>query len=99
MQSNTTGLSMEVFYIILLKLSLLMNLLLFRQMRKVISFQKSSQDLHKETHAYLDDLSNHVESLDKKVSKTDSSPMKPNNWDSVREAFKGPTRNEVNERT
>ncbi len=25
-------------------------------------------------------------------------PIKPNNWDSVKEAFKGPTRIEVNER-
>jgi hypothetical protein len=25
-------------------------------------------------------------------------PIKPNNWDSMKEAFKGPTRVEVNER-
>lgn len=35
-------------------------------------------------------------SLRKNLEPTE--PIKPNNWDSIREAFKGPTRVEVNER-
>lgn len=38
-------------------------------------------------------------SLSLLASQSPQSPMKPNNWDSIREAFKGPVRTEGNERT
>jgi hypothetical protein len=109
MQSNTTGHSMEVFCIVLLKFSLLCNFLLYRQIRKINAAQKLSQNHQKETkenldilledfgifHSKVDTFLNSADLLSRDSAKA---PMKPNNFDSLREAFKGPVRVD-NERT
>jgi hypothetical protein len=112
MQSNTTGHSMEVFCIILLKLSLLCNFLLFKQVRKITAVQILSQNHQKETkesidilledfgifHSKVDTFLNTADLLSREPTNSTTKPIKPNNWDSVREAFKGPVRVD-NERT
>ena len=55
-----------------------------------------------------DNLSFHLNTISEKIDRstlslrkileTTEPIIKPNNWDSVREAFKGPTRVEINER-
>jgi len=109
MQSNTTGHSMEVFCILLIKLSLICSFLHYRQIRKLSSSMESIQNTLNEIgedtgktldyccafHETLLDLNEKLSSL---PSQAPQSPIKPNNWDSVREAFKGPVRVD-NERT
>jgi hypothetical protein len=41
---------------------------------------------------------NHRSMLDLRASLEAAKPIRPNNWDSMKEAFKGPARNELNER-
>lgn len=103
---------MEVFCIVLLKFSLLCNFLLYRQVRKINAVQKLSQNHQKETkesldilledfgifHSKVDTFLNSADLLSREPTQASTKPIKPNNWDSVREAFKGPVRVD-NERT
>ena len=46
-------------------------------------------------HSKVDTLLDRAESLSQELP---NSPIRPNNWDSIREAFKGPVRVETHER-
>jgi hypothetical protein len=74
---------------------------------KVNIFQSSNDLLSQniienmaDARARLSDLEEQYRSLStlKEVVGATNQPMKPNNWDSVRQAFKGPARIEINER-
>jgi len=118
MQSNTTGLSMEIFFYILFTCLLLASLVVNVAVLKSISsletlnefFQRkfvTTLDVHGEDFDSLERQINVLEqvntdnnrSLQAILERLDAAkPIKPNNWDSVKEAFKGPVRVEINER-
>ena len=101
MQSNTTGHSMEAFLIFLILASLTANFLLSKKVQEIRAAQKISESKQGDHLIYLKnifDLVNQVASQSSLPSQLPQSPIKPNNWDSMREAFKGPVRIE-NERT
>lgn len=93
---------MEIYYIILILCNIAIQSYVFKEIYK----------LHKHDHIILRKISSDLICLQQKVNnlncKFDScssltsdspkQPIKPNNWDSIREAFKGPVRVEVNER-
>lgn len=89
---------MEVFCIVLLKFSLLCNFLLYRQIRKINAAQVISQNLHRETHQALSDIVDQIDNISSLPPQAPQPPIRPNNFDSLREAFKGPVRVD-NERT
>lgn len=103
---------MEVFFILLLSFSLLSNFLLYMQMRKMTNSQLLSEKLHKENkesndillkdfgifHSKVDTFLSTADLLSRDPTQSPTKPIRPNNWDSLREAFKGPVRVH-NERT
>jgi hypothetical protein len=109
MQSITTGLSMETFFDILilclLSYSIYQN---FAMSKKIKTSAETLDALYENQEILLKDFGIFHTKVDHFLSKTDFSsqepthaptkPIKPNNWDSVREAFKGPVRIEINER-
>jgi len=126
MQSNTTGLSMEILFDIIMVF--LLAYLVGRNSsmsKKINKMQENLELLQKQNDEIVDSLLGDFEGVEKlcvlmsqkidslpDVLKDDlhrsmlalkdiqepTKPIKPNNWDSVREAFKGPARIEVNER-
>jgi hypothetical protein len=98
MQSNTTGHSMEVFFTVLLVASLIGNFFLSKSIREIRAAQKISDSKQEDLKIYLTNIFDIVRSIPL-PSQLPQSPIKPNNWDSVREAFKGPVRVDLNERT
>lgn len=120
MQSNTTGLSMEIFFATFQ--CFLLGYLIARQavMSKKLSsleekcefFQRkfiTTLDVHGEDFDRLEDRINAVVEAIKADNHRSSQailerlesakPITPkNNWDSMKEAFKGPARVEINER-
>lgn len=103
---------MEVFCIVLLKICLISNFFIHRKLKKIVECQKISNAYCFETRQYTDNLYENIthlneqtENLANKISKISTpapdpiKPIKTNNWDSVREAFKGPTKVEFSERT
>ena len=119
MQSNTTGLSMEIFFWTFQLF--LMGYLLARSIvisKKIDVIAQNQKILDEELAGDLEGIENAVVGLSEKVDalpdmfKEDihrsllalretletAKPIKPNNWDSVKEAFKGPARVEINER-
>lgn len=92
---------MEAFLTFLILCSLTMNFVLSKRIRDVIAEQKLSESRQGDHLIYLKnifDLVNNINSVTSLTSQPPQSPIKPNNWDSMREAFKGPVRIE-NERT
>jgi hypothetical protein len=59
-------------------------------------FKEEVISLTNKTDAIANNLDRHLLALREALEPT--KPIRPNNWDSVREAFKGPTRVEINER-
>lgn len=126
MQSNTTGISMEILFDIIMVF--LLAYLVGRNSsmsKKINKMQENLELLQKQNDEIVDSLLGDFEGVEKlcvlmsqkidslpDVLKDDlhrsmlalkdiqepTKPIKPNNWDSVREAFKGPARIEVNER-
>lgn len=126
MQSNTTGLSMEIFFASLQ--CFLVSFLVGKSivMSKKINMLKAEVELLRNNQSVIDEsLAGDIEGVEKALVllseklqalpdtiKTDTDrslqailtrldaakPIKPNNWDSVREAFKGPVRVEIDER-
>ena len=114
---------MEVFYIILLKASLVLNFILFRYMKGMKVDLVAHELMHKKTNELINLIIENIDHQDDKINErldflnerfdhvlvkvehlivtneTPKSPMKPNNWDSIKEAFKVPMRVEVHERT
>jgi hypothetical protein len=105
MQSNTTGLSMEVFFTIMLTLSLICSLLMYNQLLHVCASQYVSEIHLKESkekmgvlieeyvvfHSKVESFLAKAEPLSQEPAHS-STPPKPNNWDSIREVFKAPVR-------
>lgn len=89
---------MEVFCIILLMLLLVGNFLLYRETRKISASLKTFESKQADHTIYLKHIFDIVNSIPQ-ANGAPQTPIKPNNWDSIREAFKGPTRVEINERT
>lgn len=119
MQSNTTGHSMEIFFItfqcFLLGFLVARNIALSKKINSIEKncdfFQRkfiTTMDVHGEDFDRLEDRINAVVEAIKADNHRSSQailerldaakPIKPNNWDSVKEAFKGPVRVEINER-
>jgi hypothetical protein len=119
MQSNTTGLSMELIFTMFQMF--LISYLVARNndlCKKIDTLEKNQIILHKKlvgdiegtervlvhiskkldflTDTVKEDI--HRSSLALRESLETAKPIKPNNWDSVKEAFKGPVRVEINER-
>jgi hypothetical protein len=64
---------------------------------KFLTDQIEKYDYHQKKHQMnTDGLERSLMALRDTLETT--KPIKSNNWDSVREAFKGPVRNDVNER-
>jgi hypothetical protein len=108
MQITTTGYLMEVFCVVLIKISLLLLYLLYRRVGKLSSAlhdaQKCLDYLRNDTDSIKERLGSFNHQLDEfslvlKHPQATNKSIKPNNWDSMREAFKGPVRIEINERT
>lgn len=83
---------MEIIRLCLMFFIGISNLFLFFILRKIIRSERELQKICFSTRKKVDDLEELIE------SKNSQPPMKPNNWDSIRLAFKGPVR-EKNERT
>lgn len=49
-------------------------------------------------HTKVDHFLHKADFSSQEPTQSPTKPIKPNNWDSVREAFKGPVRIEINER-
>ena len=114
---------MEVFYILLLKASLILNFMLFRYVKGLKQSICTQELMIKKNHELLSTVIENIDCQDDKLNErldylnerfdhvlvkvehlivtneTPKSPIKPNNWDSIKEAFKVPTRVEVHERT
>lgn len=119
MQSNTTGLSMELFFVTfqmfligyLIARSNVMSKKIDKQLsdQKILDEQlagdldgieKALVGLAEKLEALPDMIKEdiHRSSLALREALETAKPIKPNNWDSVKEAFKGPVRIEINER-
>ncbi len=119
MQSNTTGLSMELLFdtiqLILItfivviqgntsqkirEIQLNQSILDERLASDLQDIEKGLVRIHEKLESipdiFKDDIHRSLLSLREDLQ--DAKPMKSNNWDSVREAFKGPVRIEINER-
>jgi hypothetical protein len=101
MQSNTTGHSMEIFLTMLLLTILCVQYFLYSEFRMISArleiHERYSGELCNSILAKYYTMSDEVKShFDRALLATKESdttkPIKPNNWDSVREAFKGPVR-------
>jgi hypothetical protein len=112
MQSISTGYSMEIILNVLIVIILLISLRKLMQMNQSIKmleieaeFYKRKfllsleefgndldkiQDHHSGTYRSLQDILNRLDAVNP------IKPIKPNNWESIKEAFKGPTSNERN---
>lgn len=97
---------MQAFSIISCLIFLILNFLMLWDVKKVLNSIPThicnGEDIKESLTDLLQDivsLDNKIQSLSSLASQSPQSPMKPNNWDSIREAFKGPVRTEGNERT
>jgi len=97
---------MQAFLIISCLIFLILNFLMLWDVKKLLNSIPTHICNGEEIKESLTDLLQDIVSLDNKIqslsslaSQSTQSPMKPNNWDSIREAFKGPVRTEGNERT
>ena len=104
MQSNTTGHSMETFFDIAFLCLLTYSIIKNVSMSKDIHLIQLENEYFKrkflltcdELCVKTDDTNRSLLALRDLLEPT--KPMKSNNWDSIREAFKGPARVEINER-
>lgn len=97
MQVSIKGYSMEVFFILLLLLIMIACAYIFACVKVIADH---SIKVHEKEEEILNQINNIYRLLNTTPlpSQLPQSPIKPNNWDSIREAFKGPVRVE-NERT
>jgi hypothetical protein len=119
MQSNTTGLSMELIFDMIFCFLLFAILASNRNMsKKIENIESNIKIIDEELAGDLEGIEKALVLLSQKIDvlpdtiKEDfhrtslalretletARPIKPNNWDSVKEAFKGPVRIEINER-
>ena len=87
---------LDILFLCLLSGSLSMNL---SMLKKINQMEKSHELFRAEINDSLcvnDETHRSLLALRESLEAT--KPMKSNNWDSIREAFKGPVRIEVNER-
>lgn len=75
--------------------SITMNAILIKKLSKVHSATLINTDEMKIVNREISELRRHLFVLSQGATSSDSS-MKPNNWDNLRDAFRGPSR--VNER-
>lgn len=97
---------MEVLFVSACIVLTTLNFLLLRDIKKIVLKLQSNESEQEEVKEIVSDLIKDIRSLKTQMgslslpeSQSPQSPMKPNNWDSIREAFKGPVRTEANERT
>jgi len=101
---------MEVFCIVLTISFALFNIFLFRKVREISSVFHDLQKTQLMSYGKIDRVQDAIDNLDEKVEKLSvqlkqsslslqapQSPMKSNNWDSMRAAFKGQKRIEIDE--
>jgi hypothetical protein len=98
---------MEIFLTVLALIIIFSLYLLGWQINRVSSRLEDSDRKQQEILAVLDQINTSLGSLNSEQHRSllalresleATKPIKPNNWDSMKEAFKGPTRVEVNER-
>lgn len=90
---------MEIFLIVLT--IFLTQYILFREIKKGLVCQKISNINQRDMYETLVNLKTRIDQsilTAPKDSQDATKPIKPNNWDSMREAFKGPVRIDINER-
>ena len=101
---------MAMFFIVLSVINFLMNLVCYKALKNI---SNTSSFSHKKTHEYINDLFEDASDLENKadciINKLNElsldlqtpqepiKPIKPNNWESFRKAFKGPMRVDINE--
>jgi hypothetical protein len=104
MQSITTGLSMEIFFntfqCFLLGYLIARNAVMIK---KIKTIELENEYFKRKFTTTCDALLSESDQIHRSLLSTRESleaakPMKSNNWDSVREAFKGPVRIEISER-
>jgi len=104
MQSITTELSLEIFFVTFQ--CFLLGYLIAKNAamsKKINSIEIENDYFKKKFVTTCDALLSESDQIHRCLLSTRESleaakPMKSNNWDSVREAFKGPVRIEINER-
>lgn len=96
MQLNTTGICMEVFFIILVNLTLIFKFFTYREFTKMTAMQKQTDtkvnELLKSMEIILTDSEIFHKKLDDLLPSQPNSSTKPNNWDSMRKVFSRPVR-------
>ena len=99
MQSITTGFSMEIFFTILVGVEIFLILCLnVFIVKKVMCLEISALGREQSLINNLHTVNELNRSLLARSNSDNAKPMKSNNWDSVKNCFKGPSRVEVNER-
>lgn len=101
----------DIILLTLLSISTWLNLVIYRDyIRNKESLNNFHESLLTEISENTEKLDNSSNKIDAMANGLDRSllalrellettkPIKPNNWDSIKEAFKGPARIEVNER-
>jgi len=84
---------LNILFLTLLPVSIFVNIAVFK---KLTQLEQSHETIRAENLSVNDETRRSLLALRDILEAT--KPMKSNNWDSIREAFKGPTRIEVNER-
>ena len=84
---------LNILFLTLLPVSIFVNIAVFK---KLTQLEQSHETIRAENLSVNDETRRSLLALRDILEAT--KPMKSNNWDCIREAFKGPTRIEVNER-
>lgn len=84
---------LNILLLSMLSLSISVNIAV---LKKITKLEQSHETIRAENLSVNDETRRSLLALRDILEAT--KPMKSNNWDSIREAFKGPTRIEVNER-
>lgn len=99
MQIITTGYSMEMIFLIMLVVGMLVVLALQVLFVEKINSLESDARCREHNHEnIMKSVSEINRSLLARDNLDNAKPMKSNNWDSVKNCFKGPVRVEANER-
>ena len=90
----------DILFLCLLSYSIYLNTVMFKKVKSIdIENEYFKRKFVLNTDALMSESDQiHRSLLALRETLETAKPIKPNNWDSVREAFKGPVRIEINER-
>jgi hypothetical protein len=103
MQTNTTGHFMELLLILLIVLVFILVIRVNKTIRLQEDVKSGQIELDKNycfIKRFAEDIKDQQVEIEKKISSfptAPSSPIRPNNWDSMKKCFRGPVRTEINE--